>query len=445
MLNTLLTHTPLMYFVQSFWRDEAYSVLMAKESLGFIFTKLGYESPIYYTMLHYWMYVFGSSEIAARSLSFLGFLLTIVVIIEWADILYKKHWLSWYLPLFFLLNPMLLYHAFEVRTYSWYALIATLMLYMYANQKWRWFVVTAVIGLYSHVYMLPFIAALAVHRIWTEKHRFLPRIISLRALRSFFFKDEGIKSFIIVSVLIIPWLLNVILSLSKNTSSWYFPVDFQLVKSVLGNMFVGYEGTPWYGWKYTRYLSLFIAGCTVFALMNHQHKKRAQLFMFFGLIPLITVIGVSFMKPLFVNRYLIPVTIAEILLITEALASIRKPLLQKFAGAALLFLVLWFNWWYPPQHPKVPVRNSFDQINALIKPGDIVVASHSLIFMETLYYTKAPTPVYLYNPNGDVFPWYVGDALAPASRMLRDFPVYPKRAFLVQPDGSFEVTYRMPL
>lgn len=445
MLHTLLTHTPLMYFVQSFWRDEAYSVLMAKEPLLFIFKSLGYESPIYYTMLHFWIKIFGSSEIAARSLSFVGFLLTVVVIIEWADVLYKKHWLSWYLPLFFFVNPMLLYHAFEVRTYSWYAFFATLMLYTYSIKNWKWFVVTGVIGLYSHVYLLPFIAALMLHRIWAERHTFLPRILSVRSVYTSLIHDPGIKSFFAIGVLIIPWLIKVGLSFAGTKSSWYFPVDFQLIKSVLGNMFVGYEGTPWYGWKYTSYLSLLIAGSSIFALFHKTHTKRAQVFVFFGAIPLIVVIAVSFFKPIFVNRYLLPVTIVEVLLFTEALASIRKPVIQKIFGALLLIGVLWFNWWFPPQHPKVAIRETFEQINTLVRPDDVILASHPLIFMETLYYAKDPSRAHLYNPDNGVFPWYVGDALAPPTRMVRDLPVYPHRAFLVQPDGSFEVTYRMPL
>lgn len=434
-----------MYFVQSFWRDEAYSVLVAKESLGFIFTKLGYESPIYYTMLHVWIRLFGSTEIAARSMSLLWFLLTVVVVIEWADVLYKKHWLSWYTPLFFFLNPMLLYHAFEVRTYSWYVLLATLMLFTYSTKKWRWFVVSAVAGLYSHVYLLPFIGALFLHRLWSQRHGFLPRVKTLHAVKTFLIHDAGIRSFFITGILIVPWIIKVILSFAVTKSSWYFPVDFQLVKSVLGNMFLGYEGTPWYGWKYTSYLSGVIAACSVLALWSQHQKNRAHMFVFFGIIPLVITVGISFFKPIFVNRYLIPVTVAEIFIITEAIASIRKSIVQKIFGGIFLLGVIWFNWWYPPQHPKVPIRETFTQINTLLKEGDIVVAAHPLIYMESLYYTKPTSNTYLYNPNNDVFPWYVGDALAPPSRMLRDFPMYPNRAFLVHPDGSFDVRYSMPL
>src|SRR3989344_4773097 len=166
MWNMLLTHTPILYFVQSFWRDEAFSVLAAQKPLSFIITNLGFEPPVYYTLLHFWIRLFGDSEVATRSLSFLGFMLATVVVIEWAGKLYKKHWLSWYVPLFFVLNPMLLYYAFEVRTYGWYTFFATAMLFAYTSKNWRWFTVFSTLGFYTHVYLLPYIGVLGLHYLW---------------------------------------------------------------------------------------------------------------------------------------------------------------------------------------------------------------------------------------------------------------------------------------
>src|SRR3989338_6836575 len=139
MLNLLLTHSPLLYFVQSLWRDEAFSILASQQSLSFIITKLGFEPPLYYTMLHFWIKIFGTSEVASRGLSF------------------------------FFLNPMLLYYAFEVRTYGWYMFFATATLIAYSAKKWKWFILSAVLGFYTHVYILPFIGILGLHWLWTKK------------------------------------------------------------------------------------------------------------------------------------------------------------------------------------------------------------------------------------------------------------------------------------
>jgi len=444
MLNYLLSHTPLLYFVQSLWRDEAFSVLAAKESLSFIVTRLGFEPPVYYTMLHFWIKIFGTGELAVRSLSFIGLLLATVIVIEWADQIYKKHWLAWFVPLFFFLNPLLLYYSFEVRTYGWFTFFATATLYTYATHRWKWFILSAVLGFYTHVYMLPYVGALALHRIWTHT-RTAKNPWSFRAFITFFFTDSGMRSILLVTVAMIPWLIKIGMELPRMKSSWYFPVDMQLVKSALGNLFTGYEGTPWYGWIYTKYLSLFIAGASLFALTHKKLRDHAALLLFFGAIPLAVIIGISFIKPLYVNRYLLPTTIAEVLLLGAALSAVKKPWLQKLLAGVLLGGVLWFNWWFPPQHPKVPIRDTFTQIQTLIKPGDIYLAEDALNYLETMYYAQDASKVFIYNPNNNPFMWYIGDALVTPSRMVRDYPIYPSRAFLIRTDGTFETIYRMPL
>lgn len=423
---------------QNLWRDEAFSVLAAQQSIGFIVQKLGFEPPVYYTMLHFWIRMFGESDLVARGLSLLGYMLATWIIIEWADQMYKKHWLSIFLPLFFFLNPMLLYYAFEVRTYAWYTFFSVATLYAYANKKWRLFILAAVFGFYTHVYLLLFLGALSLHWLITTRPH-------LKRIPYMLKHNKALRSFIVIFLSIMPWLIKIGLEMSRLRHSWYFPVDMRLVYSVLGNMFTGYEGTPWYGWTYTKYLSLVIIALSCIALTDKQNRTRTILFILFGALPLACIVSISFIKPLYVNRYLIPATIAEVLVITSALYAIRHTWLQKITAAALLLCILWFNWWFPPQHPKTPLRATLIQINALVKNSDIFVADNPLIYLETLYYASDRSRVYLYNPNNTPFPWYIGDALITPSRMITDYPIYPTRAFLIHTDASFDIVYRIPL
>ena len=126
MLNWFLTHSPILYFTQSLWRDEVFSIFLAQQPLSVFLPKLSFEPPLYYILLHFWIKFFGTSEIAVRSLSLLGFSLSVIVIIHWAEKLFRSHWLSWGLPVVFFINPMLFYYAFEVRTYGWYILFIVL-------------------------------------------------------------------------------------------------------------------------------------------------------------------------------------------------------------------------------------------------------------------------------------------------------------------------------
>ena len=263
MINWLLAHSPLLYFTQSVWRDEAFSILAAQRPLSFIFTNLGIEPPLYYILLHYWMKLFGTSEIAARSLSLLGFTLTTILVIYWSEKLFRKHWLSWFLPLLFFFNPMLLYYAFEVRAYGWFMFFSIASMYAYVEKKWVLLTIANVLGFYTHSYMIFVPITQGIHwLITTQIHKVIAQFIAhRRRLRSAILnlKVKGAPAaFVATLLLIAPWFLRLIKEAAGLKTTWYYPVDINLIRSVLGNMFVGYEGTPWYLWRITFYLSLVL-------------------------------------------------------------------------------------------------------------------------------------------------------------------------------------------
>ena len=420
MFNWLLAHTPLLYFTQSLWRDEAFSVLVAQKPIQFLFTKLTFEPPVYYLLLHFWMKIFGSSEIAIRSLSLLGFTLATCVVIVWAEKLFKKHFLSWVLPLFFFLNPMLLYYAFEVRTYAWFTFFTTM--YMYMEKKWTGFAVASVLGFYTHTYFIFVSVVTGLHYLITLKKR------------KKFFSQQPTKSFIAIFLLIAPWLIKIAMEMGRLKSSWYSPVDFHLVKSVLGNMFIGYEGTPWYLWNYTAILSVILVSLFLLA--------RNLFFILMATVPLAIVLGVSLFKPLFVNRYLIPVTVAEVFLVALAIARIKPKIFQIAITSLFLLALLLFNSWYPKEHQKLNIRATIMEVNTLMDQDDVILAQSPLIFFESIYYSKDPSRVFLYNPDNSPFPWYVGDAIVSQSQITRDLPSYPIRAYLIYENGSYDMAYQ---
>lgn len=436
MFNWILNHSPLLYFTQSLWRDEAFSLLVAQKPISFIFQNLTFEPPVYYILLHYWIKVFGTSEIAARSLSLLGFTLATVVVISWSEKLFNKHWLSWFTPLLFFTNPMLLYYAFEIRTYGWYIFFAVLSLYACSQSKWRLWVAASLFGFYTHTYFLFFFIAQVLH--WSV----LNRRKLLKPLK--LFHEPMIASSILIVSIMLPWLIRVMKETAVFANSWYFPVNFNLVKSVLGNMYLGYEGTPWYLWGFTANLSLFLLAAFFLAVSKKKTRARNTFFLFCVFVPLAIVVSVSFFKPLFVNRYLIGVTVAEVFLLVLAIESINNHLLQKLSAWCLVLGALAFNFWYPSQHAKLNIRSTIQEVNALKGKDDVILAQSPLIFFETIYYADKGSRVFLYNPQKSPFPWYVGGVLVTEGQMVSDLPVYPTRAFLVAEDGSFSISYRIP-
>ena len=160
-INFLFNHTPLFYWTQSLWRDEAFSVWIAQDSWFEVIKRTSgdFNPPLYYLLLNVWMRLFGRSEIALRGLSIFFFLLFLLVIYYFALRLFKTQRFAVVTTLFTAFNPMLLYFAFELRMYSLLVLLSTLSMYFLWTKKWRWHVLVTTLGLYTQPYMLFVLAA----------------------------------------------------------------------------------------------------------------------------------------------------------------------------------------------------------------------------------------------------------------------------------------------
>lgn len=437
MFTYILEHTPLFYFIQSFWRDEAFSVLFASKPLLWILQNSSFDPPVYYVLLHFWMKLFGQSEIAVRSLSFVGFSLAVLLVIRLSEQLFSKKWIQWLVPMLFFLNPMLLYYAFEARAYGWYIFFAVLTIYGYVNNNWKWFAVGSILGFYTHLYagIVPFVcfvhyAILHFKTVFAKKK---------------FFSDAMVRSVLLFGIAILPWFVRFLLVAHKFTSSWYYPVDMHLIQSVLGNMYTGYEGTPWYLWMVTKWMSLVLLLLSFVALIPKTNRRVSTLFFGLVYIPLALVIGVSFVKPLFVNRYLIPVAIAEVFLIGYAISAFRIKIIRMLLAIGILSYTIGFSLWFTDKHSKMDLRTPMREINAMIGPKDVIFADNPIIFLETLYYAKDRNRVFFYNPKGDAFPWFIGDAVLEQKRIVSELPSYPTRTFVVHGDATYTITYSLPL
>lgn len=437
MFTFILEHTPLFYFIQSFWRDESFSALFAQHSLGWIIQNSSFDPPLYYILLHFWIKIFGEGEIAVRALSFFGFMLATYCVAHIARLLFTKKWLHWFVPILFFFNPMLLYYAFEARAYGWYIFFTVFTLYGYLKKDWKIFTIGSVLGFYTHLYSLAVPALCVLHYMAFE----WKTLWNKKMIR----KNPIVLSVFFMTLAILPWLIRVILVAQKFSYSWYYPVDFHLIKSVLGNMYLGYDGTPWFLWSATRWVSLAFFLLSLCALVPKSNRRYASLFVTLVYLPLLAIIGISFIKPLFVNRYLIFVTVGEVFVIGYAIASFKSAAVRALMAGTILISTIWFTCWYTDQHDKMDMRTPMREINTMVTDHDVIYADDPIIFLETLYYAHDRSRVYFYNPSGSVFPWFIGDAVLKQEQIVKEYPVYPSRTFVVHKDGTYSVVYSLPL
>lgn len=421
-INFLLNHTPLFYWTQSLWRDEAFSVWIAQGSWAEVIqrTSSDFNPPLYYLLLNIWIQLFGKGEIALRGLSVLFFLLFLIAVYRFALLLFKSERIVITTTLLAALNPMLLYHAFELRMYSLLVLLSTLSMFFLWTKKWRWHVLVTVLGLYTQPYMLFVLAAQNFYLLLTKQ---LKRVVI----------QSGA-----VFLLFLPWIPTLLTQLRNSGHMWMYPVDLNLFLSVLGNLFMGYEGTPGNLWWIMTLISLAILTVTVRLWRKKQKQSELLFLMSWIFFPVVAILIISLVKPVYVHRYLIYCTVGEIFLLSYFLTTIKNVRLQKKLIVTSLLLLTAANIWTVAFHRKTPIRNTFAEIKTLLKPDDLVYVASPLIFYEALYYIP-DRPVFLYNPEGITMPRYVGSVGMPPDTWAYEFPRYPNRAFMIQEKGQYTV------
>lgn len=417
-------HTPIFYLIQSVWRDEAFSYFMAKPGIFRIITNTAHDfnPPLYYILLHFWVLIFGKNVEFLRLLSFLPFIATVYLVYIFANKFFSKQF-SFFVALFTFLNPMLLYYAFEIRMYSFYAFFTLCSLYFLYRKKWKWYTITSILGLYSHSFFPLIIGSYLLADFISENYK-LNRKTAIRILNPLIFY--------------IPWIPVLIVQFIQSKDSWMFPVDMQLIGSVLGNLFTGYEGTPGGWWIFTFLLSLVIIFFLYLGLKHYGKKAYPILIPLF--VPLFSILFYSVLKrPIYVNRYLIFITVFEIVGISMGVHSIKKRLLRISAASGWIIFLIYFNIFISPFHNKTDFRSTFNEINKITTNKDYVYTKTPIGFLESEFYYNNPDKVFVFNPDHIKIPNYIGINIVFSDPSRDAFPLSPSRTFFVSDDAKYEL------
>ena len=421
-MDFIANHTPIFYFIQPLWRDEAFSVLLSQHSLIDIvrLTVGDFNPPLYYFLLHVWMQLFGNSEMSVRSLSLVFHVMLVYVVYCFIRKIFPAtRRLPYYGAFLAGLNPMLLYFAFEARMYSLLVLFATLSMYCFATNNWVWYVIFSLAGLYTQPFMVLVIIAQVAYTAVCRR----------RWLIAF------IKRLTIIGVGYAPWIVVLASQLKQSGPMWISKMDLNLATSALGNLYLGFEGTPFYLWMFTKILSLLLLGAAGAVWMSNKRSSKTKLIIWWMVLPTVLATIVSFIKPIFVNRYLIAVSVAQVMVIIVYLSMLGKHL-QRIIALLIIGGTLLFNLWYVPFHAKVDFRTTVAEIQSSNRSDGFMVAKTPLSFFEVMYYAKDKSRVFLYNPNNIPVLPYLGSVLIPDSLWIRSFPS-DTWVYLIEDNGTY--------
>jgi len=377
-----------------------------------------FNPPLYYLLLHFWMLLFGQTDVMLRVLSFIFHLIGVYYAYLLGRKLTAKS-LSYFLTLFYFFNPMLIYYAFEMRMYSLFAFLATAVIYYFYVKNWKGYLVAAIFGLYSHSFFILIILSLSFYNFIKPNLR------------------KDLVKTIFPVLFFLPWMPVLINQFIKSKESWLYPVDWQLIKSSLGNLFIAYEGTPGSLWNFTFFLSILIL---YFMYLAYKNKKlKGEIFVLPIILPLFLILTYSlFSRPIYVNRYLIFISVYEVLAVFTGIISIKNPRFRNTAAFLWLIFIFIFNLYITPFRKKTDFKSTFVEINNIARKEDYVFAKTPIGFLESAYYYKYQDHTFIFNPQNIHIPNYIGVNVTFPNVSRDTIPTYPSRVFMVNDDASYE-------
>lgn len=423
---------------QSFWRDEAFSALLAAKPIAEIIqlTRGDASPPFYYILLHFWIQIFGSNEVALRSLSFAFHIGTVLIIFLIAKRLIPSLWAQAALAIAVLLNPFLLQYAFEVRMYSFVAFLSTLIMYFLLRKNYFLTSIALTLMLLSHNFAFFTLFAVGVWFLLIHKQHF--------------FTQSFARLFVLPFVAVLYWG-------SGMWQQWQHVASDFWIKQATSAIFIqtlevytkgtiAYVGAPL---LYTvSLLLIFFAFAYWVKGEKHEHKEAILLIVCCGFLPLVVTYVISALfTPIFHERYIIATLPAFFLLCGYSLYHVYQEgslrLRHVLVGLVMVYLVLLIqaSEQIVNTTSKPALNWGVAQIIQNATPGDILVPKDFLNYLEAKYYAEnnnKSVTVYAYTPTGKI-PWYIGGILFDNQYILTTIPE-DKRAWVLYPDGGYELS-----
>ena len=280
---------------QSLWYDEAFSVYLARMSLGDITarTAADIQPPLYYYLLHFWIGLAGDAEFAVRFLSLFFGVMTIPLIFVTARRVFTPPYeggqrglsAALFSSLLALFSPLYLWYSQETRMYSLITFLALLSSYSLlralegARGKW-WlaFVLANVAAVYTHYFAFVIIAFQLVYCLWRVLSRPsalaprpAPHLSPLGPRRAFL-------SFAAIVVAFFPWAPFVISQLGEDASYWRgaLKVD-EAVRHIFINFTTGESVLEYIAQNIAAaWLIVLLVGLVAWVIVNRYHRRDAE-------------------------------------------------------------------------------------------------------------------------------------------------------------------------
>lgn len=294
---------------QSVWFDEAYSILLAKQSFGEIvrLTSQDVHPPLYYWTFKVWIMACGDSELALRSLSALFLGLSVGTIGLLLRRMFGASIAMRALP-FVVFAPFFLRYGYEIRMYSMVSFIGVAATFVLVEALWqvstkkrRWLLALYAALVALGVYTLYFSALIWItHLVWVAWRWYRTRETSVTI--------EVLAAYVLSVLFFLPWLPVFLSKAGGGTlSSVTHHLDGANLIGIVSFSFF-YE-SPWHLGLMGVLVGLLVASIIFVAITGFKQVKPKEkpfwlLLAAYTLVPVAVLTVVTYFAPIYLERYI---------------------------------------------------------------------------------------------------------------------------------------------
>lgn len=409
------------------WYDEAFAILFSEKGLGaMMYGTLapgGVGSsdihPLgYYTLLWGWMKLFGSSLLAARSLSVLAGLCLIYIAYRLTRELFNEQ-TAFIAGLFVALAPFQVHYSQEIRMYAFLAMWLVAATYAYwqgsRTEDWRWwgvFAITCALAQYTHnlaaFYLIPLALTPVLQRDW-------------RSLRA-----TVLAGFAAV-ILYTPWLIQLPAQFAKVSNSYWVEKPGAERFFTLLLTFTSFLPLPGIWLIFALFSATLVVTLAIWQTIRAYSQSapmatRGIWVFYLAVCPAVLLFLFSQWKPVYIERALLPsgvifcVWLAWSLTINSSRPTqyILLLLLATNAGLGLYQRLTYSGF------PYAPYQEMDHGLRKNLQPGDVIIHSNKLSLLPAIYFDRELPQSYIIDAPGSPT-----DTLLPATQEVLGLNPHP--------------------
>lgn len=385
----------------SVWHDEGFTMMLAPQSPSQIIARTARDvhPPAHYLALHYWMQVFGESELSARGLSALFIIITVISGYFLSRRLFDQKF-STIIVFTLAMGPFLLRYGQEARMYAMVAMLAIVSSWLLVRSSqdnkprdWLLYGISIALALYTHYYAIFIIAAQGIYMLSNTKPK-----------RGIFRPGYWLSS-LLALLAFSPWVPVAYSQFTKVQGGFWIPKISSTALSATMAQYLSFTDMGFHQGIFNlalirNLLAILFVVALIIAFVKHK-SDRSGLILISGitLIGPIVVFILSFVRPIYVERYFVFSAAAFYILLAYLISALIRPRPARLLVSACLIVTM-----------LVGIRNVYHQSNhkmrylagyvtANLSNGDAVISGELYTFFDSSYYFKPHTTVRAYTPG----------------------------------------------